>query len=112
MRAAFKAGLLFLVLWNGPALAQSSQIGTVTRLHVRASDGLVYFYVDGLRSGTPACASQSYWVIANETSAPGKQELALLMLAEATGMPVIIYGAGTCARWPDGEDVMEVAVFN
>ena len=109
---AVKAVTLVLLLWTSSASAQSSQIGTVARLHVRAPEGLVYFYVTGTRSAMPACASQSYWVIADETSTAGKQQLALLMMAEAAGKPVIVYGSGTCSRWPDGEDVREVAVYD
>ncbi|MGE5170867.1 MAG: hypothetical protein ACM3JC_10940 [Rudaea sp.] len=101
-----------LLLAAGSARAQSSQIGTVDRLHIRATDGIVYFYIQGVRSTLPACASQPYWVIANETSVSGKQQLALLMMAEAAGKPVIVYGAGTCTRWPDGEDVREIAVLD
>lgn len=90
--------------------AQSMQAGIVSRIHVRASDGLVYFYVDGPRSQAPACATQPYWIISNETSNAGKQQLALLMMAEAAGKPVTVSGTGDCARWSDGESVAEVAV--
>jgi len=100
----------FLASGSGGAWAQSSQSGTVLRLHVRGSDGLVYFYVSGLRSAPPACATQPYWVIPNEASTAARQQLALLMMAEATGKSVIVYGTGACSRWPDGESVLEVAV--
>jgi hypothetical protein len=110
LRPFHAAGLVLLVL-SGSALG-SSQTGTVARLHVRASDGLVYFYVDGIRSAAPGCASQSYWIIANENSVAAKQQLALLMMAEAAGKPIIVHGAGACTRWPDGEDVSEIAVYD
>ncbi|MEP6677670.1 MAG: hypothetical protein ABJB78_00105 [Betaproteobacteria bacterium] len=92
------------------AVAQSTQYGNIVRIHVRSSDGLVYFYVGGPRSAQPACASQPYWVIAGESTNAGKQQLALVMMAEAAGKSVIITGTGSCARWPDGETVLEVAV--
>lgn len=92
------------------ARAETSQYGTVYRLHVRAADGLIYFYLDGPRAPQPGCATQPYWIIANEASAAGKQQLALLLLAQATGRSVAVWGAGTCTRWPDGEDVRELAL--
>jgi hypothetical protein len=105
-----RTATVLLALSSGLAYGQSSQIGTVARLHVRAADGLVYFYVQGIRSALPACATQGYWIIADETSSAGKQQLALLLMAEAAGKPVIVSGAGTCNRWRDGEDVSEIAV--
>jgi hypothetical protein len=93
-----------------PAWAFGSARGTVFRLHVRASDGLVYVYLNGDRTNRPACAVQSYWIIRDETSAVGKQQLALLMLAQTTGRSVIIQGSGLCTRFADGEDIKEVAV--
>jgi hypothetical protein len=93
-----------------PAWAFGSARGTVFRLHVRASDGLVYVYLNGDRTNRPACAVQSYWIIRDETSAVGKQQLALLMLAQTTGRSVIIQGSGLCTRHADGEDIKEIAV--
>lgn len=104
------AGALVISLVAMPALSQSSQSGTVLRIHVRGSDGLIYFYVNGPRSAAPGCATQSYWIIPNETSTAAKQQLVMLLMAEATGKGVTIYGSGTCTRWPDGENVVEVAV--
>ena len=93
-----------------PAWAFGSAQGTVFRLHVRASDGLVYVYLNGNRINRPPCAVQSYWIIRDETSAVGKQQLALLMLAQTTGRSVIIQGSGLCTRFTDGEDIKEVAL--
>jgi hypothetical protein len=98
-----------LLAWTVYADA-SSQFGFINRIHVRATDGLVYFYVDGQRSTPPPCATQPYWVIANEGSTAGKQQLAMLMMAQASGKPVTIFGSGDCARWSDGESVSEIAV--
>ncbi len=104
------AALLCALVTTPPAWAFGSAQGTVFRLHVRASDGLVYVYLNGSRANRPACATQNYWVIRDETSAVGKQQLALLMLAQTTGRTVIVQGSGTCTRWTDGEDIKEVAV--
>ena len=106
----FTCGVAGLALFAHGAAAQSSQTCTVTRIHVRATDGLVYFFVDGPRTTAPACATQAYWVIGNEASTAGRQQLALLMMAEAAGKAVIVSGSGTCARRPDAENVVEIAV--
>jgi len=112
LRIAFVCafGVVGFALFTNGAAAQSSQTGTVTRIHVRATDGLVYFFVDGPRTPAPACATQTYWVIGNEASTAGRQQLALLMMAEAAGKAVIVSGSGTCARRPDAESVVEIAV--
>jgi hypothetical protein len=104
------AGAVALAICAPSAWSQSTQVGTVSRLHVRGTDGLVYFYVAGPRSPMPGCAIQPYWIVPNESSASAKQQLALLMMAEATGKVVTVVGTGTCSRWPDGESVAEIAV--
>ena len=94
------------------ALAQSNQDGTVLQIRVRATDGLVRVQLDGPRGTTPACASQPHWTIANETSIAGRQQIALLTMAQAAGKRVIVYGTGACARWPDSESIAEIAVWD
>ena len=88
------------------------QIGTIDRVHVRTTDGMIYFYAEGDRTPRPACATQPNWVLASEAAPGTKQQLALLMLAQSTGRTVFVWGTGTCTRWPDGEDVREIAVSN
>ena len=84
----------------------SEQTGRVTQLIVRASDGLVYFYLDGARTARPACApTNTYWMIKAEASETGKKQLAMLMVARETGKPLRVVGSNTCTRWVDGEDV-------
>lgn len=102
---------MVLLAWAGTA-SGSSQIGTVFRVHVRASDGSVYFYVEGDRTQRPACALHPYWVLANETSVAGKQQLALIIAAQTSGRTIYVWGTGTCTRWNDGEDVLEIAIAN
>jgi len=110
IRLALCLGFLGALTSAAPTWAFGSARGTVYRLHARASDGLVYVYLNGDRVSRPACAVQPYWIIRDETSAVGKQQLALLMLAQATGRTVIIQGSGQCMRHADGEDIKEVAV--
>lgn len=81
------------------------QTGQVTQVIVRASDGLVHFYMNGTATAKPACAANPYWVIKDENSAIGKRQLAMLLMARESGKQVIVGGANTCTRWADGEDV-------
>ncbi|MBL8339747.1 MAG: hypothetical protein JNM97_23480 [Rhodoferax sp.] len=89
------------------------EVGQVTNLSVRASDGLVYFWLGGgSATGRPACATNPYWVIKSETSSAGKQQLAMLLTAKATGKRVRVSGSDTCLRWSDGEDVNAVFLID
>jgi len=91
-----------------PAQA-GSQVGKIKSLTIRASDGLVYFVLDGQRDGPPACATGGYWMIRAEESTTGKRQLAALLTARALGQSVTVAGSNTCTRWPDGEDVNELS---
>ena len=87
----------------------SHQSGKVTRIIIRDSDGLIYFYMDGAREGgKPACATHPYWMIRNENSETAKRQLAILMSARMSGMPITVIGSNLCTRWGDGEDVNEI----
>jgi hypothetical protein len=87
------------------------QEGIVTNLYIRASDHLIYFELSGANSSKPACAQQSYWMIRDENSLTGKQQLASILLAWSMGKRIRIQGAGTCLRWYDGEDVEMVILL-
>lgn len=102
--ARLSVALCASVLAGGHAIA-GQQTGQVTEVLVRASDGLVYFYVSGTATAKPACAKNTYWMIKDENSATGKRQLAMLLMARETGRQVIVGGANTCTRWSDGEDV-------
>lgn len=84
------------------------QTGQVIGVHVRASDGLIYFFITGSAAGRPGCATQPYWIIKNETSTTGRQQLAQLLAARASGATITVTGLNTCTRWGDGEDVDEI----
>ncbi|MDX1252755.1 MAG: hypothetical protein IDH49_10990 [Gammaproteobacteria bacterium] len=86
--------------------------GQVDYVLVRASDGLIYV---GLRNATvlspaPTCATISYWMIKDENSNAGKQQLATLLAAQVAGKTITIWGSNTCARWRDGEDIDAVRI--
>lgn len=92
------------------AVAGGNQTGQVIRIFVRQSDHVVLVDIAGTPSNRPACAPYTYWVIKDETSLTGKQQLALLMLAKATGQTVVISGTGECTRLPSGEDIDVIIV--
>src|SRR4051812_22609280 len=108
MRTTLFACALLALSMALPAQAQSSQDGTVLQIHVRSTDGLVYVYVNGPRSAGPGCATDTFFSVSNESSVAGRQQLAMLTMAQAAGKRVTIYGTGTCARWPSAEDIAEI----
>ncbi|MFC7420824.1 hypothetical protein ACFQNF_13225 [Iodobacter arcticus] len=98
----------FLALSFSAVALAGTQKGLVTKLHKRSSDGLIYFDLIGPSDGKPACASYPYWMIKDENSNTGKQQLALLLVAKASGQLVSVVGNNTCSRWKDGEDVEDI----
>ncbi|WP_377160421.1 hypothetical protein ACFJIX_12470 [Roseateles sp. UC29_93] len=103
----FIATALLAIAAIAPAHA-GSQVGKIKTLTIRASDGLVYFVLEGQRNERPACASGDYWMIRAEDSTTGKRQLAVLLTARASGQPVTVIGFNACTRWADGEDVNEL----
>jgi hypothetical protein len=94
-----------LLAFSTPAPA-GQQAGQVTVLIKRASDGLIYFHLTGQATGRPSCAANTtYWMVKDENSLTGKQQLAMLMTARTTGQTITVVGSGTCLRWGDGEDL-------
>lgn len=97
--------VMLLALCALPSFA-GTQIGTVDWVIVRASDGLVYFSIDGQKAtGKPECATHSYWMIKDENSTSGMLQYSMLLSAHNSGRPVTVTGMNTCSRWGDGEDV-------
>ncbi len=106
-----KTVLLIFTLVSMNAVA-GHQTGKVSKLTVRASDGLIFFELSGGQPGNkPECAKYSYWMIKDENSTVGKQQYSLLLMAYASGKPVYVDGMGRCSRWGDGEDVNFIRVM-
>jgi hypothetical protein len=101
------AGMAFI---SGAASAVGTQTGRITEVHVRASDGLIYFILSGPASGRPVCATAPYWLVKDENSQAGKQQFAELMLAYSTGTKITVSGTGACTRWADGEDLNDLSL--
>lgn len=85
----------------------ATETGYIDYIIVRDSDGLVYFGLkeSQLEGQKPACASKSYWMIRDENSATGQQQLSVLLSAQMAGKKITVYGYDQCTRWGDGEDV-------
>lgn len=93
-----------------PPAAAGSETGQITALRTRSSDNLVFFNLNGVPTGKPACARYAYWMIKDENSATGRRQFAMLMSAAMAGKTVTVSGTGACTRWGDGEDVEEVVL--
>lgn len=109
-----KKTFVFVALLAGitSAMAGGSQTGPVSNVIVKASDNLVYVYIDGPMVDKPSCSTGYYWVIKDENSATGKKQLALLLAAQMSNRKVNLTGMGTCSRWRDGEDIDAVNVMS
>lgn len=57
----------------------------------------------------PTCAFSGWWAL-NTDTAVGKNWLALLMMANATGKKVYVLGLGTCAMNSGMEDVKQIGI--
>lgn len=105
--------LLVLILLCCLPLSAGKSSGYVDSVLVRDSDGLVYFFLrdEVVMSQKPSCATKKYWMVKNENSTAGKNQLSLLMAAQMAGKKVKVYGYNTCERWSDGEDVNTVQLL-
>lgn len=105
--------LAALCVFIAPISHAGSQTGTIQYVRVRASDGLIYFALNGgPKSGSPACATAGYWIIRDENSNSGKQQYAMLLAAQLAGKSVAVHGMDSCIRWSDGEDAGEIRIVN
>ena len=110
-RTALMIFSAILCLLAFPAMA-GSQVGYITFVEVRDTDGLVYFGLSGTPTGKPACAVFPAWTVPNEGSDTGKKLFAMLMGARLAGQQVSVSGKNTCVRWGDQEDVASVRVID
>jgi hypothetical protein len=95
-----KKWILLLLIYfsvSGAAFA-GSQGGQIKNVLIRSSDGLVYVELTGTADNKPGCATHSYWMIKDEKSLTGRQQLAALLLAQANGQTISIIGTGSCTR--------------
>jgi hypothetical protein len=113
-----KTTLLALMLTAYPTAAlASTEWGQLKWISVRSTDGLVYFglqvptYPPGAyppRTPKPACATEGYWILGDVSQPAVRLQYDLLMRSMQIGKPLRVDGTGTCAGWPDAEDVETV----
>lgn len=90
----------------------SEQTGTVVDIRVSSPGALNPTHV--LLSGTRTkngCATLDWWQL-NTDTAVGKNLLATLLMAKASGKSVTLWGNGSCTLRTDMEDVLQVGVPN
>lgn len=112
----FAVTATFAVLLPTIAFAGGTQTGLIGDMTFRSgdvgtiNDSLVVVNLASTspKTGGPACATQRYWMIRDAKSEIGKQQIALLMTTKALGRSVTIEGTGTCTRWLDGEDILNI----
>ncbi|MBB3006214.1 hypothetical protein [Cupriavidus alkaliphilus] len=86
-------------------------VGKVTKLNVR--EGLVYFTLSGAAVGRPGCAvNTQYFMIKDENSSVGRQQIALLLTAMSSDKLITADGANQCTKWGDGEDLRQIVITN
>lgn len=114
------AAVSFLVaLSPAAAFAGGTQSGLVAQLDFRSGDVgtpndslvVVTLSASSPKTSSPACATLPYWFIRDAKSEIGKQQIALLMTAKVLGRSVTILGTGACARWGDGEDILQITWY-
>jgi hypothetical protein len=107
-----RSTILAVAVLLSPLCIAGEAAGTVTALNVRDVDGLIYVQVSGAPTARPACASATtYFMIKAENTDSGKRLFATLLAAKLAGVAVRVYGANTCTRWADGEDILEVSLL-
>lgn len=106
MGGKMKKPILFVLAIAFVANAYAgSQAGQVKWFRVRQSDNLHYLMLEGAKADSPACATQSYWIIKDENSVAAKTQVSMIIAAYMAGKAITIQGANTCTRWGDGEDI-------
>lgn len=105
--------MFLLSLFISTNIYAGTQSGTVDYIIVRASDGLVYFTIEGGEiADNPPCAKRGYWMIKDENSNSGKMQYSMILSAQASGKTINVSGLNTCTRWGDGEDVNYIKINN
>ena len=53
----------------------------------------------------------AYWIIKDEKSTTGRQQIATVMSAFAAGKHIYVTGANTCSKLANGEDIYEIWTY-
>ena len=98
-----------LIICTGATFA-GEQTGQILSLRVSSttlSSNTTHFLISGSGTNKPACATLQFWAIDSDTTA-GRNFLATLLSAQATGRDVIVYGANRCGLRAGMETVAEI----
>lgn len=88
----------------GGAQAGSAAAGNLNNPYFMGN-GVLLIPTDGARSGTPACATESYRFAINASTPAGKVQAAGILTAFSMGKKVVFIGTGDCLLWGDTETV-------
>lgn len=99
------------------AMAGAVSNAKITKVLASGGAGAAFFvYVDiAPTTAAAACATQTTsayrWALDPSTAA-GKAGIAAILMAQATGKTITVYGTGTCTVWSDTENVSWVMVVS
>lgn len=103
--------VLVLTLTVSAVAVAGQQVGQITSLRVTSkaigSPNPTHFSLSGAASGQPGCVSLAYWTFDADTPT-GKNFLATLLTAQATGRSVAVYGTNNCDLRSGMEGVIEI----
>lgn len=106
-----KCAALIIIALLIPSIAiASEQIGLVVDIRVASktlSTNPTHFKLDGVWMNKPFCATTDYWAIDTDTPA-GRNFLAVVLTAQASGRRVAIWGTDQCTLRADMETVLQI----
>jgi hypothetical protein len=99
---------MFLALAAGTAAA-SQQTGLVLDIRVSSTTLInpTHILLSGVWAAKPTCATSTYWAIDTDTTV-GKNFLATILTAQASGRPITIYGSNFCSLRTDMETGIQI----
>jgi hypothetical protein len=103
--------ILMLAAILGPSISYCGETtGTVKSTLVGpAGPNYAFVTLTGVNSSLPACSTVGNRYVIDISTAGGKMAYSKVLLAEAMNSTIHIYGSGTCALYPNSEDVNWIA---
>lgn len=101
--------IILLAIMSNAAFAgqQTGQVVSIRVSSMTVSSNTTHIQLSGVSSGRPPCATLEFWAFDSDTP-QGKSFLAAVLVAQATGREVTIYGTNNCALRPGMESVAEI----
>lgn len=102
----FSVALLVCVIsaLASTANAGMADTGTVSLLYGFSSN-VFLFTTSGTRSSAPGCAGAAQRFAIDTSTAAGKSQMSIVLLAYSLGKPIKVYGNGYCSVYSDSETV-------